>query len=73
MHRALAAAAGRWLRPGGLLAMEVGAGQAAEVREFLQSAYGDVDVRADYSGMDRVVSGRLDSPTQGTAETGANT
>jgi release factor glutamine methyltransferase len=73
MHRVLAAAAGRWLRPGGLLAMEVGAGQAAEVREFLQSGYVDVDVRADYGGMDRVVSGRLDSPTQGTAETGANT
>ncbi|MGH2348356.1 MAG: peptide chain release factor N(5)-glutamine methyltransferase [bacterium] len=73
MHRLLAASARRWLRPGGLLAMEVGAGQAAAICEVLQPGYGEVEVFADYGGIDRVVCGRLRSTMQGTAETGANT
>lgn len=49
----------RLLKPGGLLAMEVGAGQAEAVAELLRSAgYVDVLVRADLAGIGRVVAGR---------------
>ena len=53
----------RWLRDGGVLAMEIGAGQADSVRALL-TARGFDDVRAarDYGGIDRVVSGRWTGP-----------
>ncbi|GAC1373874.1 MAG: peptide chain release factor N(5)-glutamine methyltransferase [Polyangiales bacterium] len=47
-----------WLRPGGALAMEVGAGQADAVRTLLVDAgFDDVRASRDYGGIDRVVSG----------------
>lgn len=57
-HRRLVTAARRWLRAGGLLAMEVGAGQAAAMRGFLdvQSDVAGVRVLKDYSGIDRVLT-----------------
>lgn len=56
--RRIVAECPRWLRPGGALAMEIGAGQADEVRSLFESA-GFTDVRAakDYGGIERVVSG----------------
>ncbi len=48
------------LAPGGVLATEVGAGQAAAVVElFGRAGFVDVDVRRDYGRIERVVSGVL--------------
>lgn len=50
----------RWLRPGGALAMEIGAGQAPLVEQiFVEGGFGDVRRTQDYGGHDRVVSGTL--------------
>ena len=46
------------LRPEGLLALEVGAGQAERVESLLAPAFDRVRVRSDLSGIPRVVSGR---------------
>lgn len=57
--RRLVKAAPGWLEVGGVLALEVGAGQAERVGKGL-GAYGFADVRLDrdYGGIERVVSGR---------------
>jgi release factor glutamine methyltransferase len=57
--RRLVKAAPALLAPGGVLAVEVGAGQAERVAKGL-GAYGFTDVQRarDYGGIDRVVSGR---------------
>ncbi len=47
-------------RPRGLLAVEIGAGEAdAVVRLFEHAGFGAVDVRRDYARIQRVVSGVL--------------
>jgi release factor glutamine methyltransferase len=52
------AEAGAWVRPGGFLAVEVGAGQADAVAALLQGAgWIDVARKADLGGIERVVSG----------------
>jgi release factor glutamine methyltransferase len=57
--RRLVKAAPAWLTPGGMLALEVGAGQAERVAKGL-GAYGfsEVQLARDYGGIERVVSGR---------------
>jgi release factor glutamine methyltransferase len=65
VHRRLIAEARSWLRPSGLLAMEVGAGQAGAVAAAMDrdGKYAPVRVLADYSGIERVVVGeRVASP-----------
>lgn len=49
------------LRPGGLLAMEIGAGQGDAVRQLVlaSGAFGRVEVRPDLSGRDRIVLAEL--------------
>ncbi|MDP3181688.1 MAG: HemK/PrmC family methyltransferase [Desulfobaccales bacterium] len=58
--RPLALEAHHYLRPGGWLALEVGPGQAHQVREFLQDrgAYDRLDFVQDYHGINRVVRAR---------------
>jgi release factor glutamine methyltransferase len=58
--RPLARAAHNYLRPGGWLALEVGFGQAQEVRQLLDEtrAYDRLDLIEDYHGVPRVVRGR---------------
>jgi len=58
-HRRLAAASARWLRPGGLLALEVGAGQAGVVvaEVAASGAYRMWGVERDGAGIGRVVWG----------------
>jgi release factor glutamine methyltransferase len=58
--RRLVKAAPGWLAPGGVLAVEVGAGQAQRVAKGL-NAYGFSEVQQDrdYGDIERVVSGRL--------------
>jgi release factor glutamine methyltransferase len=59
-HRTVAEVAGRVLRPGGVLVLEVGDGQAPEVAALLRElGYGDVEITADLAGRERVVDGRL--------------
>lgn len=58
-YRALAAGAARWLRPGGWLAVEIGADQAQQVPEILgASQLEQVEMTRDYAGLPRVVVGR---------------
>jgi release factor glutamine methyltransferase len=59
VHRRLAEAAPRWLRPGGALVMEIGADQGPEVRSLLDRAFERAEVLPDLAGRDRVVRGRL--------------
>ncbi len=58
VHRRIADEASRWLRDGGVLAVEIGAQQAAVVTEGLAGDYGDVRVERDLAGRDRVVVAR---------------
>jgi release factor glutamine methyltransferase len=58
VHRRLIAESPRWLRPGGGLAVEIGAEQGEEVSAMFRSAFGDVRVVRDLAGRDRVVVGR---------------
>jgi release factor glutamine methyltransferase len=50
------------LAPGGVLALEVGAGQAPAVQElFAGAAFEDIETERDYGGHERVVSARRSS------------
>ncbi len=56
--RRLVAQAPALLGPGGVLALEIGAGQAAATAELLRAAgFTDVQARRDLAGVERVVSG----------------
>ena len=58
-YRAIASRLGRWLRPGGAVAVEIGADQGDAVREILAAAgIRDPQVRRDYNDLPRIVSGR---------------
>ncbi len=58
--RRIVAGAPRALRPAGTLALEVGAGQAPAVASLLAAGpFAAVEVRRDYAGIERVVSGVL--------------
>lgn len=59
VHARLAEEALGWLRPGGWLAVEIGASQGAEVAGLLSERYERVEVVPDLAGLDRVVRGRL--------------
>jgi release factor glutamine methyltransferase len=57
--RRLASEARKILAPGGALAMEIGAGQAASVMEILRGeGYAGIGARRDLAGIERVVFGR---------------
>jgi release factor glutamine methyltransferase len=59
LRRLVRAAPARLVR-GGVLAVEVGAGQARRVARGLASlGFGDVQIACDYGGIERVVSGAL--------------
>jgi release factor glutamine methyltransferase len=55
--RRIVAEAPRWLRPGGALAMEIGAGQADAVAALFARHLSDVRRTRDYGGHERVISG----------------
>lgn len=57
-YTVLAGAGARILRPGGVLAVEIGDGQAGGVRELLRSyGYEGIEMRKDYNGMERLMAG----------------
>jgi release factor glutamine methyltransferase len=59
-YRALAHGLGAWLRPGGRVALEIGADQGQTVPAILAaSGIVDLEVHRDYAGRDRIVTGRM--------------
>lgn len=61
VFRHLANDAGRVLKPGGWIAVEVGLGQAASVVEmFALAGFADVGTQRDFAGIERIVFGRRD-------------
>ena len=57
--RAIAAEAGEWLRPGGVLLLEIGHRQGDAVRSLLTAAgYTDVEIRSDLADRDRIAYAR---------------
>lgn len=54
----IAADAARWLRDGGLLAIEIGAAHGAEVAAVLEADYNEVRIVPDLAGRDRVALAR---------------
>jgi release factor glutamine methyltransferase len=58
LYEALAAEAARWLRDGGVLAVEIGASQGSAVAEALGRGFADVEVRPDLARRDRLVLAR---------------
>jgi release factor glutamine methyltransferase len=60
LRRVIAAAPARLARPGGVLAVEVGAGQAPAVAPlFTQAGFAEVETKRDHARIERVVSGVL--------------
>ncbi len=60
VHRRIAFEGRGWLRPGGFVSVEIGSGQAAEVRSIFENAgYVEVSVVPDLAMRDRVVLARL--------------
>lgn len=58
-YRRIAAEAGKYLRDGAYLMLEIGWDQGEAVRDLLEAAgYREVEVKTDLSGNDRVVRGR---------------
>lgn len=59
-YRALASEMGQWLRPGGFVAVEIGADQGEQVRDIFAASGGrDIRIIQDYAGRDRVVTAAL--------------
>ena len=57
--RAIAVGAAEWLRPGGWLVLEIGAGQGSAVRDVLLDAgLVEAEIRPDLAGHDRIAIGR---------------
>ena len=57
-HRELIEQAPGYLNAGGMIALEIGAGQSAAVARLMteRRAYGNVEIVKDYNGLDRIVS-----------------
>jgi release factor glutamine methyltransferase len=58
VHARLVRGAGRWLRPGGWLVVEIGADQGPEVRALFEEHFERVEILPDLAGRDRIVRGR---------------
>jgi release factor glutamine methyltransferase len=58
VYERLADQAARWLRDGGVLAVEIGEARGREVVERFERSFADVEVRSDLAGRDRVVLAR---------------
>ncbi len=59
-YRKIVAEAGNFLRPGGILAFEIGHDQGREVERLMKEAgYASLRCKKDYAGHDRVVLGEL--------------
>jgi release factor glutamine methyltransferase len=64
--RRLVAEARLWLRPGGWLVVEIGAGQSEQVAELLHAAgFDDIATKADATGLDRIAIARRSAAQSG--------
>jgi release factor glutamine methyltransferase len=45
------------LHTGGLLAFELGLGQAEAIRDFMKSAFNDISITRDFAGYERIITG----------------
>lgn len=59
LYRRIANDAPLYLKPGGLLVLEMGKGQAAAVKKFLSKSFTEIEVFKDYAKIDRVITARL--------------
>lgn len=58
-YRRIIKDAGRYLNPGGFLALEIGSDQGKDIREMLQShGFQNVQIHKDLAGLERVACGR---------------
>jgi release factor glutamine methyltransferase len=57
--KAIVASAPEILKPGGLLAFEIGMGQIEDIRRIMAGKFIDIESRMDLSGIDRVIIGYL--------------
>jgi len=57
-YRAIAGICSKSLKAGGLAAVEIGVGQAEEVAEIFSGGLEDIRVLKDFSGIERVVTGK---------------
>lgn len=58
-YRQLAKESGNYLEPGGLIALEVGLGEAALAAGMLEeNGFSEIEIKRDYAGIERVVMGR---------------
>lgn len=57
-YKQIAKLAPKHLKEGGVLWLEVGAGQAQQVAELLQTDFCDIVIRKDYAQIDRMISAR---------------
>jgi release factor glutamine methyltransferase len=63
--RAIVGDAPAWIRAGGWLVLEIGTEQGAQVAELLAAGgFGDVAIRPDLTGRDRVAVGRVQSQSR---------
>ncbi len=54
-YRRFSAEAPAFLEENGILALEVGAGQASKVSKFLQQSFGNIRIFKDHAGIERVI------------------
>ena len=58
-YRQLTKESGNYLEPGGLIALEVGLGEAALAAGMLEeNGFSEIEIKRDYAGIERVVMGR---------------
>ena len=67
-YRRIADGLTTYLAPGGVLAVEHGCAQGAEVRGLLEGVLSDILTIEDYGGLDRVTCGKLREDAAGAAE-----
>jgi release factor glutamine methyltransferase len=63
-YRIIAREAPAFLRPEGLVLLEIGSGQGASVTDiFAEAGFGEVKVERDLAGLDRVIAARIAVPS----------
>lgn len=59
LYRRIAADAPFYMKPGGLLVLEMGKGQAPAIKRFCSKAFNSIGIFKDYAKIDRVLMARL--------------
>jgi len=71
-YRAILSEAGRHLKPGGLLMLELGYDQAGEVRTTAEKeGYSDIELMKDYAGIERIFVGSAGEAVSGRSGRGS--